>query len=84
MNLLLTGELLHIDVNQSFKFEWVGPHLRFGYDVIMDVIGWVNFTLRKYFLSLTDLLKQTKKADPSNPDIVPLGNAIESLKTVMT
>ena len=35
-------------------------------------------------LLLTDLLKQTKKADSSNPDIVPLGKAIEALKTVMT
>lgn len=35
-------------------------------------------------LLLTDLLKQTKKADANNPDIIPLGKAVETLKTVMT
>lgn len=35
-------------------------------------------------LLLTDLLKQTAKADPNNPDIVPLGKAVDALKSVMT
>lgn len=35
-------------------------------------------------LLLTDLLKQTTKADPNNPDIIPLGKAVDTLKSVMT
>ncbi|XP_046854371.1 protein ECT2-like [Xenia sp. Carnegie-2017] len=35
-------------------------------------------------LLLTDLLKQTRKTDSNNPDILPLEKAIEALKSVMT
>lgn len=35
-------------------------------------------------LLFTDLLKQTIKADPNNCDIIPLGKAVDTLKSVMT
>lgn len=37
-----------------------------------------------HFFSFIDLLKQTRKTDSNNPDIIPLEKAIEALKSVMT